>query len=58
MTTGEIVKTLITAPNYADVRSTISDEFIEFIKEMLPKDYEYFEEKEIAYQNVVKLLNQ
>ena len=56
MTTGEIVKQLINAENYTQVRIGISDEFINFIREVLPSDYEYFAEKEQAYQDLVKLL--
>ena len=57
MKTGEIIKQLITAENYAEVRMTISDRFINFVKIMLPRDYEYFEEKEEAYQELIRLLN-
>jgi hypothetical protein len=56
MTTGEIIKQLINAENYTQVRMGISDEFINFVKEMLPSDYEYFVEKEQAYQDLIKLL--
>lgn len=56
MTTGEIIKQLITAENYTQVRMGISDEFINFVKEMLPSDYDYFAEKERAYQDLIKLL--
>jgi hypothetical protein len=56
MTTGEIIKQLINAENYTKVRMGISDEFINFVKEMLPSDYDYFAEKEQAYQDMIKLL--
>ena len=55
MTTGEIIKQLITAENYPQVRMGISDEFINFVKEILPADYDYFAEKEQSYQALIKL---
>ena len=58
MTVGEALKKLVTAENYAQVRRTISDEFINFIKEMLPSDYEYIEEKENDYQEMLKILKE
>lgn len=57
MTTGEIIKELIQAENYTKVRVTISDDFINFMKAMLPSDYDYIKEKEEAYQNLIKILN-
>ena len=57
MTTGEIIKNLITSDNYAIARSTISDEFIQFVREMLPNDYMYIAEKEEAYQKLIELIN-
>lgn len=57
MTIGEIIKMLINAENYAKVRCTISDDFINFVREMLPRDYDFFAEKEQAYQDLLKLLN-
>jgi hypothetical protein len=56
MTTKEIIVQLITAENYKKVRMGISDEFINFVKEMLPSDYDYFAEKEQSYQDLIKLL--
>lgn len=50
MTTGEIIKQLINAENYTQVRMGISDDFINFVREILPSDYDYFAEKEQAYQ--------
>jgi hypothetical protein len=58
MTVGETVKKLVTAENYVQVRMTISDEFINFIKDMLPSDYEYIEEKENDYQEMLKILKE
>ena len=54
MTTGEILKMLINAENYAKVRAGISDEFMDFIKEYLPSDYDFIFEKEQAYKVSVK----
>jgi hypothetical protein len=56
MTTGEIIKQLINSEDYTQVRIGISDEFINFVREMLPSDYDYFAEKEQAYQDLIKLL--
>lgn len=58
MTVGEALKKLVTAENYTQVRMTISDEFINFVKEMLPSDYEYIEEKENNYQEMLTLLKE
>lgn len=55
-TVGEIIKKLITAQNYMSVRMTISDEFIEFIKDNMPRDYQYFAAKEDAYQTLLEAL--
>jgi len=46
MTTGEIITKLIKAENYFEERIKISDEFIDFVKVMMSRDYEYFKEKE------------
>jgi len=56
MTTREIIKQLINAENYTQVRVGVSDDFINFVREMLPSDYDYFAEKEQAYQDLIKLL--
>ena len=58
MTVGEALKKLVTAENYTQVRMTISDEFINFIKDMLPSDYEYIEEKENNYQEMLIILKE
>lgn len=58
MTVGEALKKLVTAENYTQVRMTISDEFINFIKDMLPSDYEYIEEKENNYQEMLTILKE
>jgi len=54
MTVGEILKKLVNAPNYNEVRKNVNDNFIELVKDMLPSDYEYIEEKEKAYQESLK----
>lgn len=54
MTVQEIIKKLTTAENYAEVRATISDDFIYFVKEILSSDYEFFKEKEEVYQKNLK----
>jgi hypothetical protein len=56
MTVQETLKKLITAEYYAQVRVTISDDFISFVKEMLPADYDYISEKEEAYQQLLQFL--
>lgn len=56
MTTGEIITKLIKAENYLEERIKISDEFINFVKDMMPIDYEYFKEKEEAYQSLIEMM--
>jgi hypothetical protein len=56
MTIGETLKKLITAEHYAEVRITVPDNLISFIKEMLPDDYGYIEAKEESYQEVLTIL--
>lgn len=56
MTVQETLKKLITAENYLEVRMTISDDFISFVKDMLPNDYDYISEKEENYQQLLELL--
>jgi len=56
MTIQETLKKLITAENYAEVRVTISDDFISFVKDMLPSDYDYISEKEEGYQLLLQFL--
>jgi len=55
-TVGEIARRLAGTDNYLRERMTVSDEFIDFVRENLPRDYEYFAEKEAAYQKVLELL--
>jgi hypothetical protein len=57
MKIGEIINMLINSESYPKVRCTISDEFIEFIRETLPSDYNYISEKEQVYQDLLKLIN-
>ncbi len=56
MTVQEILKKLITAENYVEVRMTISDDFISFVKDTLPTDYDYISEKEENYQQLLEFL--
>jgi hypothetical protein len=56
MTVQEILKKLITAENYLEVRMTISDDFISFVKDTLPTDYDYIAEKEENYQQLLEFL--
>jgi hypothetical protein len=56
MTIEETLKKLITAEHYAEVRITVPDNLISFIKEMLPDDYGYIEAKEKSYQEVLTIL--
>lgn len=58
MTVGETLKKLITAENYLTERMKISDEFINLIREMLPSDYEYIQEKEENYQKQLIFLKE
>lgn len=58
MTVGETLKKLITAENYLTERMKISDEFINLIREMLPSDYEYIQEKEEDYQKQLIFLKE
>jgi hypothetical protein len=51
---GEIIKALITTPNYLFLRVEVGDEFIDFVKTMMPSDYEYFREREEEYQKIIK----
>jgi len=53
----EILKTLVEAENYAEVRVTVPDNFIDFIKNYMKRDYEYIKEKEEIYQELKELLN-
>lgn len=54
MTVGENIKELVNAVDYTAVRVGYSDEFIDFVKEMLPHDYDLLKEKEEEYQQMVK----
>ena len=58
MTIGEIIKTLVKTENYLEERMKIGDQIVNFIKEMMPHDYDLFKEKEESYQSIVELINQ
>ena len=55
MTIGEIMKSLIMADDYNEVRVNVSDEFINMAKTMLG-DFKYIEEKEEKYQELIKIV--
>ncbi len=55
MTVGDIMKSLIMAEDYNEVRIKVSDEFINMAKVML-SDYEYIREKEEKYQELLEML--
>lgn len=57
MTVGEDIEHLVNAENYAEVRMGYSDEFIDFIHNMMPSSYDLIKEKEKTYQLLMKLLN-
>lgn len=58
MTVQEKLKKLITAENYFSERLNISDDFITFVKDMLPMEYEYIEAKEEEYQTILNFLKE
>jgi len=47
---GEIITELIKGKNYLTFRLTLDDDMIDFIKENMPREYEYFREKEEAFK--------
>ena len=53
---GEIIKRLAKADNYLKERMTVSDEFIKFVRDYMPRDYELFVEREEAYQELLSFL--
>lgn len=57
MTVGEILKMLESSEEYVRDRITVSDEFIEMAKVMLPYDFERIKDKEKDYQDLIRLLN-
>lgn len=56
MTVGETIKILDKSENYLKDRLTVSDEFIDMVKTMMPCDYERIQEKEEHYLNLVSIL--
>tara|TARA_R110000765_G_scaffold8077_1_gene26456 strand:+ start:4354 stop:4545 length:192 start_codon:yes stop_codon:yes gene_type:complete len=56
MTVGETIKMLDKSENYLKDRLTISDEFINMVKTMMPYDYERIQEKEEHYLSLVSRL--
>ena len=49
MTVGETLRMLEKSENYMLDRISISDEFIDMVKNMLPSDYKRIADKEEAY---------
>ena len=58
MTVGEHIKELVTAESYLNKRLTVSDEFIDFVRENMPSQYNLFKEKEEAFKKLEKFFNQ
>jgi len=56
MTVGETIKILDKSENYLKDRLTVSDEFIDMVKTMMPCDYERIQGKEEHYLNLVSML--
>jgi len=56
MTVGEILKMLESSEEYVRDRITVSDEFIEMAKVMLPYDFERIQTKEKDYQDLLDLI--
>ena len=53
MTVGETLRKLEKSENYMLDRLTVSDEFINMVKEMMPRDYERIAEKEQSYVDML-----
>ena len=58
MTVKEQLKKLKTTENYYTEKTTVSDDFIDMVKVMLPTDYEDIEEKENDYIEICKILSE
>ena len=57
-TIGEIVDKLVKADNnYAEIRLTVSEQFMEMMKFTFPEKHKLIEEKEIEFQRMVKIIN-
>lgn len=56
MTVGDTIKKLEKSENYLKDRLTVSDEFIDMVKNMMPDDYDRIKEKEEHYLSLVKML--
>jgi hypothetical protein len=57
MKTKELVKILVEAQNYAEVRNTVDDQTINMIRDHMPSYYDLFREKEETYQSLIQFLN-
>lgn len=58
MIVEERIKMLIESEHYASVRVKTSDEFIDFLKTLRPKEYELIKEKEKEYQGFLSILKE
>ena len=56
MNIGEHLKKLITTDNYVEERMKVTDGFIDMVRDMMPRDYEYIREDEESYQELIKML--
>ena len=56
MTVGDTIKKLEKSENYLKDRLTVSDEFIDMVRNMKPYDYDRIKEKEEHYLRLVKTL--
>ena len=58
MIVEERIKMLIEAENYVSARIKTSDEFIDFLRTLRPKEYELIKEKEKEYQGMLSILKE
>ena len=56
MTVGDTIKKLEKSENYLKDRLTVSDEFIDMVRNMRPYDYDRIQSKEEHYLRLVKTL--
>ena len=56
MTVGDTIKRLEESENYLKDRLTVSDDFIDMVKNIMPYDYDRIKEKEEHYLRLVKNL--
>lgn len=58
MIVEERIKMLIGSEHYASARIQTSDEFIDFLRTLRPKEYELIKEKEKEYQGMLIVLKE